>query len=562
MRNLISKALSLSIGTKLTLTFIALIAITSIPLSFVVVQFSEKIYYENIVKSLKENIISEELQLRYYIINKDYWGLFKFVKGLSEKSSVYEASVVDSNGMVLAHSKPQKYPIGSPYRVKGDIVYPIRGLSSDLGSVILVLDNESIWAEFRPVKLFLMFSALPFTGISLFLGLFISYRIRARLSRIKGSIERINRGQLDELSRVEFLEKDELQEFSDFLFNTISTLRNYYENIDYAQRFYMNLLNTINEIVFVVDEEDKILYTNGRVRQLGYETNDLIGISIGRIVETREAGINFKGQKYREVMVKGRNGHTPALMGVVSYDTWKIITLIDISDRKAMEEKLKRMELLSTLGEMSANFAHELKNAMLPLRLLSSVENFSREDVEVIRNSLSRMSRLVNMFLNFAKPVNVEKTKFKLSLIVDEILFLVSSKVRDKDVELVKEVEDAELITSRDLIEIILINLLSNAVDAVGERGRVGVRAYVEEEVLNIEVWDTGEGISPEDMDRIFEPFYTTKDSGSGLGLAVVMKNVYMLGGNLQVSSQRGRGTTFKVKIPIKGVQDEKHSSD
>ena len=324
----------------------------------------------------------------------------------------------------------------------------------------------------------------------------------------------------------------------------------------------MNLLNTINEIVFVVDEEDKILYTNGRVKQLGYETNDLIGISIERIVETREAGINFKGQKYREVMVKGRNGHTPALMGVVSYDTWKIVTLIDISDRKAMEEKLKRMELLSTLGEMSANFAHELKNAMLPLRLLSSVENFSREDVEVIRNSLSRMSRLVNMFLNFAKPVNVEKTKFKLSLIVDEILFLVSSKVRDKDVELVKEVEDAELITSRDLIEIILINLLSNAVDAVGERGKVGVRAYVEEEVLNIEVWDTGEGISPEDMDRIFEPFYTTKDSGSGLGLAVVMKNVYMLGGNLQVSSQRGRGTTFKVKIPIKGVQDEKHSSD
>ena len=560
MERLIAKVLSLSIGTKLTLTFIALIAMTSIPLSFVVIQFSEKVFYENVVKSLRDTIVSEELQIRYYIINRDYWSLFKLVRGLADKTAVREAVVVDGNGKVLAHSDPQRYPIGSSYGGKVDIDYPIKGFRTSIGSVKLVLDEESIWAEFAPVKLFLMFSALPFTLISLVLGLFISYRIRSRLFRITASIEQIRKGDLSNLNRVEFREKDELQEFADFLFSTIKALKNYYENIDYAQKFYMNLLNTINEIVFVTDEEGRIFYANDNVRSIGYKLNDLLGLKIDSLVRynTKEEKTN----KYREVLILGKHREIPALMGEVIYENWRIVTLIDISDRKAMEEELRRREAMSILGEMSANFAHELKNAMLPLKLLSSVDSFSEEDVRVIRNSLMKMDRLVNMFLNFARPVPVEKTKFSLTSIVEDILSLIERKAKEKGVKLIKDVDDVEVVSSRELIEIILVNLLSNAVDAVDGGGEVGVRVRVREDTLKIEVWDTGRGIPKEDLDRIFEPFYTTKDSGSGLGLSIVMKNVYLLKGSIQVNSEEGKGTIFKVSIPIQGVQGGKHTPD
>ncbi len=554
MKKLVGKLLNLSIGTKLTLTFIALIAITSIPLSFMVIRFSEKVYYERLYKSLIGSVRSEELQIRYYIINRDFWSLFKFVKGLMEKSPVSEAVVIDGKGHVLAHSNPQKYPIGSLYTKEGDINYPIVGLSSEIGKVILTLDKDSIKAEFKPIRFFLIASAVPFTGISFLLGLFISHRINSRLKKIKSSIKEVKKGNLENVKKVEFKEKDELQELSDFLYEIIQALKNYYENISYAQKFYMNILDTINELVFVVDKEDRIFYVNKKVESFGYKINNLIGLNIENIIENLEKE-NGNNSNYREVLLKleGNREAIPMLMGTVAYEDWRIITLIDISERKKMEDKLKRAEILSRLGEMSVNFAHELKNAMLPLNLLSGVSEFSDDDIDVIKNSLTRINKLVNTFLNFAKPVPVEITKFNLSSVIEDILSIVESKARSKSIKFIKNVKDIEIKSSRDLLEIVLINLLLNAVEAIDDSGEVGVSAYIKEGELYIEVWDTGKGMREDEMKRVFEPFYTTKESGSGLGLSIVMKNIYLLGGSLELDSKPGKGTIFKLHIPLAG---------
>ena len=558
---IIDKLLNLSIGTKLTLAFIVLVSITAIPLSIIVIKLSEKVFYDNIIRSLNDSLRSEELQIRYYIINRDYWNLFKLVKGLAEKRSVLEAAVVDEEGKVLAHSSPQEHPIGSFYGSGGDIVDSISGLGSGIGSVVLVLDQESIWEEFKPIRLLILFAAFPFTGLSIFFGVLISSRINTRLSKIRESIERIRRGDLRDPQGVQFREKDELQDFADFLLSTISTMRTYYDNIEYAQRFYMNLLNAINEIVFVIDREERIFYTNSQVKTIGYSMDERMGMNIREIIQIPE-GAFTQNSKYSEVIVKGKERKFPALMGIAEFEDWEILTLIDISERKSMEEKIRRMEIFSTLGEMSANFAHELKNAMLPLGLLSSVNRLSEEDISVIKNSISRMGKLINMFLNFAKPVSVERTKFRISTAVEEVLSLVSSKIRNRNIRLVKDVRDAEVVSSRDLIQIILINLVSNAIDAVGGEGEVGVKVYIKDGVLMMEVWDSGHGIPRDEIGRIFEPFYTTKDSGYGLGLSIVLRNVYLLKGNIHVSSEKGGGTVFKVNIPLRGVQDAKRAGD
>lgn len=556
MKKLVSKVLSLSIGTKLAITFVALVCMTSIPLSFVVIRLSENIFYENIIKALKGSIAAEELQLRYYVINKDYWNIFKFIKGIAQIKHVYEVAVVDGKGKVLAHSNPERFPIGSEYKVRGDIVYPLPGIGSEVGYVILTLDRESMWAEFRPAKLLIISSAVPFTTLGILLGFFISYRIKSRLSKIKASMEQVRKGSIDKVRRVEFLEKDELQDFADFLFETIETLRNYYQNIDYAQRFYMSLINSINEIILVVDEEGRILYANDKVRHLGYEINEVVGLELWYLIELQD---NLE-QGYREVVVKGKVRNVPALMGIARYGDWDVVTLIDISERKEMEEKMKRMELFSALGEMSANFAHELKNAMLPLTLLMSDDELSKEDVDTVKKSLSRILKLVNMFLRFARPFTTQKVKFKLKAMVEDALSVVEVKAKEKGVKVMKEVEDAEIVSYKDMLEVILVNLLSNAIDAVGEGGEVGLRAYLRDKVLHLEVWDKGEGIPRDRLNKIFEPFYTTKRGGSGLGLSIVLRNVYLLGGNIEVESEPGMGSLFKVSVPLQEVKDEKNT--
>ncbi len=554
MKGLLSKVLSLNMGTKLSLTFALLIALTSVPLSFIIVSYSKKTFYNGILNSVRESLMSEELQLRNHIINRDYWSLFKLVKSLSEKSYVREAVVIDGLGKVLAHSDPQKHPIGSSFGRAGDVEFRVRGFNKDIGKVVVFLDREMIAESFRPIRLFLMASALPFSAVSVLLGFFISYRIRSRLLRIKDSMRKVREGSLKGIERVEFWEKDELQEFSDFLFETISRLKSYHDNLEYAQSFYKNLLDTINELVMVTDQEGKILYANRKIEALGFSMDDLLGLGIENIVEDRE-GADFSS--YREVKVKGKNGSFPALMSVSPVGEWKIISLVDISERKLMEEKLRKMEILSSLGEMSASFAHELKNTMLPLKLLSSVDHLTEEDMEVIRRCIGKADRLVNTFLNFARPTSAEVTKLHLAKVVGDVLFFLEAKIKEKRVNLRKEVENNNVFTNREMLETILINLLSNAVDAVDEGGEVGIRAFVSEGILNVEVWDRGKGIPKEDIDRVFNPFYTTKNSGTGLGLAIVMRNVYLLKGSVEVMSEEGKGTTFKVYIPCRGQEDE-----
>lgn len=550
------KILSLNIGQKLTLAFLTAIILTSVPLSIMVVGISKRLFFEYSVNSVLDNLRSEEFQLRYHIINRDYWSLFKFTKGLAEKPIVKEVCILDKWGRVLAHSDPQRYPIGSEYPEEGDLSYTIEGVDTNIGKIAVTLDPKAIDAQFAPVKLFLIGSALPSTILSILFGFLIAQRIKSRMDRVRSEMRKLREGRFEEIERVEFLEKDELQDFSDFIFETFEKIREYYDNMEFAQRFYVNLLSSISEVVLVTDKEGRILYANRAIERTGYALNEVIGESIDRFVKREE--IPYEGGPYREVLFKGRKESFPALMGEVDTGEWSIITLVDISERKALEESMKRMELFSVLGEMSANFAHEIKNAMLPLKLLTDIDELGREDVETIKTSITRMDRLVNLFLNFARSSDTKVNKVNLRRFVEEILFFLKPKLEEKEVRLVTDIGECEALISKDLVELILINLITNAIDAVERRGKVEVRGRCEGDLLILEVKDNGKGIPKEELGKIFDPFYTSKKGGTGLGLAIVMKNLYLLGGSVEVSSEVGKGSIFRVKIPVQGAEDGK----
>lgn len=281
------------------------------------------------------------------------------------------------------------------------------------------------------------------------------------------------------------------------------------------------------------------------------------------ILETLHTGKIFIGN---EVVFTRSDGSTVPLS--VSTSTLRnkerilgtVIVFKDLSERKVFENWVRRIDRLAAVGELAAGVAHEIRN---PLAAISgsaeilldeiSADNPSRKFGDVIVREIARLNGIVEDLLYFAKPSKNYISETDPNKLVSETLTLLSPSLKKDFVVLIKDFEpDIGMIAvDSGLIKQVLVNLLLNAAQALPPQGgEVRVRTRKVQEGIVIDVIDTGSGISSEDLPRIFDPFYTTKDRGTGLGLAVSNKIVEIHHGHLQVESKQGEGTTFTLFLP------------
>jgi two-component system NtrC family sensor kinase len=220
---------------------------------------------------------------------------------------------------------------------------------------------------------------------------------------------------------------------------------------------------------------------------------------------------------------------------------------------------------LATLGQLAAQLAHEigtplssvsghLQLALRERNLLPGV----RDRLEVAVREIGRIGKIVRDYLDSTRSLEPERKPSSLRQILTEAVELSAGSDRSEGppIEVVIDVDPAEFVTDPGLLRQIVINLLTNALDAIEKGGRVVLAARVTEEEVIITVNDTGSGIGSEDLRRIFEPFYTTKGrgKGTGLGLAICRELVAALGGGIGVESTPGEGSTFTVRLPLRGA--------
>jgi two-component system NtrC family sensor kinase len=237
--------------------------------------------------------------------------------------------------------------------------------------------------------------------------------------------------------------------------------------------------------------------------------------------------------------------------------------------RARMEQRMAAAERLASLGTLASVVAHEINN---PLAIINDSVGWmqlllSKPDMAEMRikgqlekglgkiaKSVERAKKVTHQLLGFARKDDSVVSEVNLSQLVEEAVQLVEKEASYKEIEFVQEV-DASLDSIRsDAFQLrqVLINLLTNAIHATGPKGRIKIRLQKDGEQAILTIQDTGQGIPQEDLERIFEPFFSTKPTGegTGLGLFVTRGIVEKLGGTIEAESRLGEGTDFRITLP------------
>jgi signal transduction histidine kinase len=223
--------------------------------------------------------------------------------------------------------------------------------------------------------------------------------------------------------------------------------------------------------------------------------------------------------------------------------------------------QMSRAEHLATLGELATGLAHEIRN---PLAGIAGVIEIVGRDlpatsparavVKDIRQEISQINRIIGDLLQTARPHPPAIRRSDLNLTVEHSVMLARQQALSKPIEIVlkKAVDLPEIEHDSDQIHQVLLNLLLNAIQAIDGQGRITVEVAAGDHSAVIAVTDSGRGIPPEHLPYIFRPFYTTKGNGTGLGLSLARRIVEDHQGRIEVTSVVGKGTTFKVLLPIR----------
>ncbi len=231
----------------------------------------------------------------------------------------------------------------------------------------------------------------------------------------------------------------------------------------------------------------------------------------------------------------------------------------------AIEEKLRRAEKLSTLGEMAAILAHEIRNPLGSIRGTAEIlkDDYKPGDpkyefIEIQIKETERLNRVVEDFLHMARPQPADMRPCRVQDELETILFLVSNDARERRIKLVLQPPEVPLVIRADgeKLRQAFLNIAINALQATPPGGCVTISTACQTAWCEIRFRDTGPGIDVETLGRIFEPFFSTKPDGTGLGLAITRKIIESHGGTLQVESEAGSGTTVTVRLPLPDTVD------
>ena len=233
-------------------------------------------------------------------------------------------------------------------------------------------------------------------------------------------------------------------------------------------------------------------------------------------------------------------------------------------DLKQSRDQLIQAERLATAGKMSASFAHEIRNPLSSMRMLAQMmmqkpdmsEEKYQQSLRYILEEIERIDTIVKGLMDFSRPTALNLTQQPLAPVLKAVLDLMEANLSHHQIQLVLDLspETPEVQFDSDKLKQAFMNVVLNAMEAMPQGGELTVSTFTKDNSVCIKVVDTGVGISAEDLEHLFEPFFTRKTRGTGLGLANVKRIFEEHGGNVEIESTPGRGTEVSLWLPLREI--------
>jgi len=367
-------------------------------------------------------------------------------------------------------------------------------------------------------------------------------------------------------------------------------VQNYFLRLAQEKGFLETVFNSIQEGIIVTDSKGRITYLNDAACQLfGLEAED----SLGKRLDERVRGLDWNALSREGAVSRDMEIFYPTNRFINFYSVPLVIErqdfvagdavpgpgsataatgervghaiiLRDITESRRTEQQTIESERLNALTLLAAGVAHEIGNPLNSLNIhLQLIEREARkldgakgtelqESVDVARAEINRLDSIISQFLRAIRPTRPQLRPENINTIVEEAVRFFALEIKDRDIVVEQELRsDLPLLElDRDQIKQAFYNVIKNSFEAMKSRGILRIRTDLDESHVIVRFTDTGGGISAENLSRVFEPYFTTKTSGTGLGLLIVRRIVREHGGELSIESSEGKGLTLTIRLP------------
>jgi PAS domain S-box-containing protein len=345
-----------------------------------------------------------------------------------------------------------------------------------------------------------------------------------------------------------------------------------------------NILESLHNGVVVIDSDEKITAFNqaaGAIMNkspgkcVGKKLKDVfssefIESTFAPLIQTKEKNESLDRVYYPEdnEKIDIRVSASP-MKDQKNKEVGTVLIVQDVTHLKRLEEEVHRNQRLTAMGEMAAGIAHEIRNPLGSIELFASLlRKDLEEDVDKqlladhICSGVKNMDRIISSILLFAKSPEPSCQRCDINTMLEELLEFSSNIIYPENIKIVRKLGNKKLFCrgDTDLLKQVFLNFIRNAIQAMQEDGElvlksreIGINKKGKKEgaCIAISISDTGVGISPENIKKIFNPFFTTKARGTGLGMAIAYNIIKAHQGTIEVESHQNVGTTFTVKIPV-----------
>ncbi|WP_043890655.1 PAS domain S-box protein [Paenibacillus sp. Aloe-11] len=350
-------------------------------------------------------------------------------------------------------------------------------------------------------------------------------------------------------------------------------LEQMYEENRSVKEHLESVINQTADAILVTDQEDRVVRINHAFEALyGWTKKELVGRTLEFVPPQQQAEYELQKESLLqgesivsiETLRLRKDGSTVEISMSTSPildEEGEIVGFIsvsrDITGRNRMEELLRRSEKLTTVGQLAAGVAHEIRNPLttlrgfLQLQQQNQVLNLKHNDI--MMSELDRINLIVGEFLILAKPQAVHFQKKDVRYIVSDVISLLDSQAHLLGIVFNLQVteEPALVYAEENQLKQVFINLLKNSMEAMSKGGMITIHLFLEGESVKIIIQDQGTGIPAEMLSKLGEPFFTNKETGTGLGLMVSQRIIQSHKGTLDIESTEGEGTTALVQLPI-----------